>query len=753
MRSLPKVQSKLLTKYVLSYVLMFFIPLITTSMIIYENSASSLQAGIEQSNIDKLNQVKAITDERMEELEKLALRISYDPRLTPFMVNDGFYSKEAVEELNKYKANSSIIKELFLYYHGDRNLYSSQGSYSLETFEKKYDFAKGNSGKIRTLLDSDVPVISPAELVKVNENEMDKLLVYLYPLKRSPATPYGSVTYFIEESAMTDLIKDTLSDFQGNAYIFDHQKNVLTSTINSAALSKADMQKLNNIKDGVSNLKINGEEFSVVSVKSSISGWTFVTVMPTHQFFKKVISLQRLLWMILASVIISGIGFSILLARKQYRPIHNLLDFIKSNQISHIDDMNELDTIKFTIDRVFKDHASLSEKIDSQAPYVRHQFLMQILNGKLTDETEINRLLESNSIPMYKDGYFVTAVSLRNLNMQEQEEMIHLLSKKSFLNAICYGVEVGYKEAIAVIVSMDKPCEPSKVVEDLHAYIKEHLGPEPVFSVGNVYTDKSRINHSFIEALAALEYRFMHGHKRITHFEEITNSTEKTIGYPKEEQIKLVQSLKQGDGIVALEAMNHMFASMIEKDISVQMVKCISFDIINTVLKAAIEAGLGNGNHPIGPIVDFNSIEELEKRLEPVVMAICKDIERKNECSRSRLGNEIIDYIQKNFSNYDLSLESTAQLFKLSTSYLSRFFKEQTGVTFTQYVWILRFEQVKRKLANTDETIRDIVLEAGYMDVANFTRKFKKAEGVTPGQYRSLYGGKKQSNTDEQLRG
>jgi AraC-like DNA-binding protein len=47
-------------------------------------------------------------------------------------------------------------------------------------------------------------------------------------------------------------------------------------------------------------------------------------------------------------------------------------------------------------------------------------------------------------------------------------------------------------------------------------------------------------------------------------------------------------------------------------------------------------------------------------------------------------------------------------------------------------------EDVKRQLRETDKPIKEIVVQVGYLDVANFTRKFKKIVGVTPGQYRNL---------------
>ncbi|MEH7272949.1 helix-turn-helix domain-containing protein, partial [Neobacillus vireti] len=611
-----------------------------------------------------------------------------------------------------------------------------------ETFNKMYHFDHPDE-KLKELLESNLQVINPAASERVNDKNEERLITYLYPVARNTLTPYGMVMYFIEESTVTSLIKDTLGDFQGNAYIFDQNNHVLTSSINDKKLNQHDIKKLSKIKNGVSSIQLQSKEYSVVSVKSSVSGWTFVTVMPADQFFGKVVNLQRFLMMILISVVLSGIGVSILLGRKQYRPIHNLLDFLNKNEkpVTNSEGINELDRIKVTMARVFKDHESLSEKVDTQAPIVRDQYLMRMLNGSLVDEEEINKLLDSLNLPLKKDYFFVAIVSLKNEMLQKREEMIRALSVLSFKKTISYGVEIGFKDSIALIVSLEDPQqgEAKKIIEDTAQLIQDQLRVDPIISVGTLVREKRKINRSFIEALAALEYRFMNDRSGIIYFEDISKQPEKTIGYPKEEHIKFVQSLKQGDQIVAIETLKHIFEDVVKKDLSVQMVKCICFDIINTVLKVAVEMGLADKTYDMNKVVDFNSIGELERHLQPLIIDICHEVSSKNERNNSHLCNEILAHIRENYAKYDLSLESIAQKFKLSTSYLSRFLKEQTGVNFTQFVWHLRIEEVKRKLTDTDETIKDIVIEAGYMDVANFTRKFKKSEGVTPGQYRLLY--------------
>jgi two-component system response regulator YesN len=48
-------------------------------------------------------------------------------------------------------------------------------------------------------------------------------------------------------------------------------------------------------------------------------------------------------------------------------------------------------------------------------------------------------------------------------------------------------------------------------------------------------------------------------------------------------------------------------------------------------------------------------------------------------------------------------------------------------------------DSIKELLANTDKPVKDIISEIGYMDNASFTRKFKREEGITPGQYRMIH--------------
>ena len=102
-------------------------------------------------------------------------------------------------------------------------------------------------------------------------------------------------------------------------------------------------------------------------------------------------------------------------------------------------------------------------------------------------------------------------------------------------------------------------------------------------------------------------------------------------------------------------------------------------------------------------------------------------------------GNEIIKrairYISGNYSQ-NLTLEDLAEHVNLNPSYFSSLFKQSTGSSFREYLNMVRIEESKRLLANTDYSIIDISLAVGFEDQSYFSKVFKKYTGLTPKQFR-----------------
>lgn len=93
------------------------------------------------------------------------------------------------------------------------------------------------------------------------------------------------------------------------------------------------------------------------------------------------------------------------------------------------------------------------------------------------------------------------------------------------------------------------------------------------------------------------------------------------------------------------------------------------------------------------------------------------------------------DYLDENFRE-NVRLDDLAAKFYISKYYLSHIFKEEFGITINGYLTQVRITNAKKHLRFSDRSLESIGADCGYQDVNYFIRMFKKAEGMTPSEFR-----------------
>ncbi|WP_151734166.1 helix-turn-helix transcriptional regulator [Paenibacillus tengchongensis] len=82
-------------------------------------------------------------------------------------------------------------------------------------------------------------------------------------------------------------------------------------------------------------------------------------------------------------------------------------------------------------------------------------------------------------------------------------------------------------------------------------------------------------------------------------------------------------------------------------------------------------------------------------------------------------------------------LERLAEHLHLSPYHISRIYKDGAGMTLTEYLVRRRVREACRLLADTGFTVKEIAAEPGGLSPSYFSQMFRKAKGMTPGQYKS----------------
>lgn len=163
---------------------------------------------------------------------------------------------------------------------------------------------------------------------------------------------------------------------------------------------------------------------------------------------------------------------------------------------------------------------------------------------------------------------------------------------------------------------------------------------------------------------------------------------------------------------------------------------------------------LGVQGYLLKPVDDDEFLDVLDKTVQ--IVAQKRQFHRLRDRYEQRCGNNIdSDYINMDTSNItdrylseaidyicryyaqDITCSSVADELKISSSYLAKLFKANTGYTFLEYLTQHRIRRAMQLLSDTSLRTYQIATRVGYQDTRYFSDIFKKIVGVTPTQYRN----------------
>jgi YesN/AraC family two-component response regulator len=136
---------------------------------------------------------------------------------------------------------------------------------------------------------------------------------------------------------------------------------------------------------------------------------------------------------------------------------------------------------------------------------------------------------------------------------------------------------------------------------------------------------------------------------------------------------------------------------------------------------------------------DYMDSYKKEDWLKTAIGMMTEAIKQKSttEMQDDNLINKARIYISNNISQ-ELSVKMVSSYVNLSTPYLTKIFKQQTGSSPKNYILQEKIEIAKELLESTSLSISLVALQIGYTNFSHFTQIFKKMVKVTPVEYRKL---------------
>lgn len=212
--------------------------------------------------------------------------------------------------------------------------------------------------------------------------------------------------------------------------------------------------------------------------------------------------------------------------------------------------------------------------------------------------------------------------------------------------------------------------------------------------------------------------------------------------YPYEKEKALITKLKTGDTEQAKALLNDLLGYVFfAEGNNLEIVKSRALELAALLSRAAIEGGatsdsvLKVNNQFLMSLQSITDLDDLCYKLQETIDVFTDCMFNYIPSKGNEITKKAIRYISQNFSK-SLTLDEVADHVHLNPAYFSTLFKQSTGSSFKEYLNMVRIEESKRLLSNTDYSIIDISLATGFEDQSYFSKVFKKYTGLTPKQYR-----------------
>ena len=92
---------------------------------------------------------------------------------------------------------------------------------------------------------------------------------------------------------------------------------------------------------------------------------------------------------------------------------------------------------------------------------------------------------------------------------------------------------------------------------------------------------------------------------------------------------------------------------------------------------------------------------------------------------------QLLNCIDREYEN--ITFQDAASYMNVSEAYFSRYFKRQSGMTFSQYLNVVRIEKAVQMIgSDPTRKVTDVMLSCGFNTIRSFNRAFKDITGYTP---------------------
>lgn len=495
--------------------------------------------------------------------------------------------------------------------------------------------------------------------------------------------------------------------------------------------------------EDLENSYLEKDGMSVIVAKSDKVDLYYVLVLPVKESLSQLATLKNIVLFLMLVAIAVGVALAMIQAIRKGRPVDEALQALAPDGEAP----ERYANLGTAVSEIVKKHADVLQENEKNKVTLKKNFFDELLKAEFSTEAQLrygaaragvdidNQFYQTAYIQLFAENDFIT-VDSQTINE------IRVLSRlmKNHLREICgnnvWFHKKNYNSEIAIFAIDNMEEDVFDLIRRTKEWVMSECHIEITSGIGGTCNNLLLIWRSVEEARIALE-NCTRDNPVVSYRAELIKRDE--CYFPSIAEEKLEESIRSGqwqetkDILALLETEN-----CVNRKLSRNQFIKLNQKFMEVLGGACSKEELQEKAFWINEVLMQPEIPEQEyfQRLRQLYRKVCNDNVEKKQEQKSQMVEEIKDYIRAHYCESDMGLARVGSEFRVSESYLSTLFKEQSGGNFGDFLETLRIEKACELLQDKTITVNEVAEEVGYNSVQSFRRAFKRVKGVSPKEQR-----------------
>ncbi len=736
-------KSKVHLKVSITIIFCVVIAILTTSSILYVNFHSIIMKHEYETNLEKMESEEV---QRLQ-LSNIALNTLYqiynDISVTKLRTLEKISSIEesaAILQLRYFLVTIPNVNSIYIYNMKNNRIYDVSNESELikpwnADYYTKANFYDSSAVAMIENCTDYIPFIVVPRYYQVNKSTIKCVYTYImYDIfknsnQRNVVMLNLEPEYLFHEETSDDkstisLVVDTSGKvIYSNSDEFKVLDNVKDNLDDDSVMAKE--------KSGYFLTEINNRKSVVVFTDTDKYGWRYINIINYNNLLSQVNKLQSVTIFITILLACIGLLVAFICSYRLSAPIRVMTKDIMTLQSQKYRTESLAKSIK--LKELLENGGLESEGSRKRGadllsllgiPFGKNQKLI-LLCVKVDDYQYLLETSNSQVISAYK----FAAVNILNELMEER------------VNTYC--LDMSTEKSLLFVVADSKEAKEylDGHIRHMQRLVNEYFQVSMSVVVSDFEEDANKLFYQYKQIEEALSGSIFWDKESIVHFSDLKINAVQNYEYPESKEKQLMECLTHGKAKEAEEIYLSIVAETYDYPVVIynmaisRLVFRIS-KVVNSIVKNGSRNSLTSSIILINLLQEFSTIKERNEKFHELFVQIQKDVENKRSDKRNQVISDINLQIEKEYMNPLLSIDRMADEVGMSAAYICRIYKQYTGNTINETLLGKRMDQARQLLKESSLSVNEVSEKVGFTNSSYFYRAFKKANGITPNEFR-----------------